>query len=585
MDNSVNKKYNLCIEVLTPLSIGAGVEKDWVRGVDYLISKGKLYKISLKKLVDSGIDIGELSNIFSSRNEEGLLSKIGSKLEQISDFCMDCKVESDNDVKSFIKNQLTDNPIIPGSSIKGAIRSILFEYFGGQEVKNIFRQNNNKLPKEKGEDYWFGRVKDGSDFMRFIKLSDSEFNETKVVNTKIFNLFGDGSNWNGGWKHSGANTTANYKSVGFNTLYECLMPGQKSVLTMMLARDAFNKYENEFHQSVKSEQNKCVLNEGLFKIINEHTKRYLKKEKDFFQKYSTDKTDKIVDSIDYLLDLIPVDNSSCILKMSAGSGFHSITGDWQYEDYTNTGICSEGRNWGKKNYKSRKIAISGDNFSLMGFVKLSRISENEYCEMPDYQSECIKQKERQISSENERRESERIKKELEKKERQEREKRTVDYIDCLKQCIEDAEKMLSENRFAEVLSLRNNCDSKDDINQTDEVLDLQKELRNLVDMAEQKKNEQEAQKARELSNRVPLSERIANATKFGTLFSNTQNWLKYNNSLGDNDKCALKQKIVEIYSKLSNHNKRQYSDFRKWGELVKLIGEAEAKQWFNDICN
>ena len=28
----VNKKYNLEIEVLTPLSIGAGAEKDWVRG-------------------------------------------------------------------------------------------------------------------------------------------------------------------------------------------------------------------------------------------------------------------------------------------------------------------------------------------------------------------------------------------------------------------------------------------------------------------------------------------------------------------------------------------------------------------------
>lgn len=43
--------------------------------------------------------------------------------------------------------------------------------------------------------------------------------------------------------------------------------------------------------------------------------------------------------------------------MSAGSGFHSITGDWQFSDYTNTEIWKDGRNAGKMKYKSRKIAV------------------------------------------------------------------------------------------------------------------------------------------------------------------------------------------------------------------------------------
>ena len=37
----LNKKYDIKIEVLTPLSIGAGAEKDWVCGVDFWKKKEK----------------------------------------------------------------------------------------------------------------------------------------------------------------------------------------------------------------------------------------------------------------------------------------------------------------------------------------------------------------------------------------------------------------------------------------------------------------------------------------------------------------------------------------------------------------
>ena len=63
--------------------------------------------------------------------------------------------------------------------------------------------------------------------------------------------------------------------------------------------------------------------------------------------------------------------------MSAGSGFHSITGDWQFEDYSRTGVWDFGRNQGKQKYESRKIAVYGEHFDLMGFVKLTAISEEE----------------------------------------------------------------------------------------------------------------------------------------------------------------------------------------------------------------
>lgn len=115
----INKKYNLEIEVLTPLSIGAGQEKDWVRGVDFVVDKGTLYKLNLKKMIANGIKVDDLTICFASKDEEMLKSKLAGKLDEVSDFSMSFPAETDNDVKAFVKNQLGGNPVLTGSSLKG----------------------------------------------------------------------------------------------------------------------------------------------------------------------------------------------------------------------------------------------------------------------------------------------------------------------------------------------------------------------------------------------------------------------------------------------------------------------------------
>ena len=239
----INKKYNLEIEVLTPLSIGAGQEKDWVRGVDFVVDKGTLYKLNLKKMIANGIDVNELTSYFASKDEEGLKSKLAGKLDDVSDFSIPFPAETDNDVKSFVKNQLNGCPILTGSSLKGAIRSVLFQYLGG---------------KTKDGKEVFGSSADGDEFMRFIKISDAEFDKTELVNTKIFNLRGNGNNWQGGWKHQQTNregnsfTDGHFKSIGFNTLYESLMPRQKGYASLMMSEKTFHNFD------IKSFYNKKI---------------------------------------------------------------------------------------------------------------------------------------------------------------------------------------------------------------------------------------------------------------------------------------------------------------------------------------
>ena len=375
MGKELNNKTYFAIKVLTPLNIGAGQENDWMENVDFVTDKRYLYKFNLRRLMH---DFGDV--VSSKVGTKGLYSAIGSN--NLPNYSQIFKRPTDasrnpifcqNPVKTIAKNNLTGNPIIAGSSLKGAIRSVLYQYF------DVKRQKENDV---------FGTAKNGDDFMRFVKISDAEFGETKLINTKIFNLWNDGNSWCGGWKHGSNNTNEHFKSDGFNTIYECIPTQNEGYVSIMLSPAAYNIF-GKYHQHIKNELKQPILEKGitkLFDIINNHTREYLKKECAFFKTYSqAEYADEIIASIDDLIGQIPTDNNSCILKMSAGSGFHSITGDWQLPTYSINGLdtskrVSRGMYNNDKSAKSRKIADTDDGLMLMGFVKLTKITEDEYCQ-------------------------------------------------------------------------------------------------------------------------------------------------------------------------------------------------------------
>ena len=369
----INKKYNVTAQVLTPLSIGQGAEKDWVYGIDYLTKEDEygnlwLYHLDLNKMVTAGVDINRLTSLFVQGKPQDIKNLVGTKLEKVSDCKMRLPVSSvevekalSNPIKTFLRNQLTGRPVLAGSSLKGALRSILFTY-----LRTKGEQDNESV---------FGKMNDGTDFMRFIRVGDFEFEETCLVNTKIFNLHRVGQEWEGGWKHSGNNTTSDFAPIGFNTIYECLLPNAVAQGAIMFADTLFDQIPQQLYFTKKRELmkgNDAI--EKLCEIVKDATFDYLNKELDFFTEYwQGSNSTKIRDAINAVMDEIDNCNSNeCILKMSVGSGFHSITGDWQYTDYTETSGHYLNRKQGGELPKSRKIAVSSIKpFSLMGFAKLT----------------------------------------------------------------------------------------------------------------------------------------------------------------------------------------------------------------------
>ena len=121
-----DKKYAIELEVITPLSVGAGNENDWMRGIDFVQKDGKVYILDIKKAVEQGVDIARLTSLFEQSSEKGISQLLGNKLESVSKQVFQSPVTTTNAIKSFLRTQLYDKPVVAGSSIKGSVRSALF---------------------------------------------------------------------------------------------------------------------------------------------------------------------------------------------------------------------------------------------------------------------------------------------------------------------------------------------------------------------------------------------------------------------------------------------------------------------------
>lgn len=552
MENTTNY---IQLEVLTPLCVGAGNDAEWNPGSDYVKKDGMVYILDIKKAAENCVDIEKLSYLLASPDEEKIIAVYGNALEASSNFIFDMPASSIYPIKSFMRTGLHGNPLIAGSSLKGAIRSSLFKHF------RLNHQHTNVDV--------FGDMQSGTDFMRFIKIRDIEMRDTLLVNTKIFNLHLNDGSWEGGWKNKDK-TVESFDSTNFNTLYECVIPGQKGVGEILMSGHQFEIAPTSYYDRKRKEDiqitaiekkkevfsNSCT---NLFSIINSNTRDYLKKELKFFSTYQVEKTEEIVENIKELLQMIPKDNSYCVLKMSAGVGFHSITGDWQYEDYTDTGFWpakkdddeSEDQD-GKKKYKSRKIADYNGSLKLMGFVKLSVIERQQYNEALDLQKKQYADK-----LENDRKDAEtRRKASLEAQKEREAEEllkqRLKKYEELVYEAIriEDSNPALALEKVKEAVSLLPN--------KTNQTLHI-----NILNRLEKWQIDNNNKKEEKNYN-VPLADALEGiGTYMSDIVKEIKNWKKAGNTITDEELPV----ILGAVSNLSDKEKKKVRD------LEKVIGK------------
>ena len=466
--------------------------------------------------------------------------------------------------------------------------------------------------------------------MRFVKISDAQFHKTNLINSKIFNLKSNNEK----------EFYSTWKSDNYNTVYEIINPEQKSrPFTILLSEQQFNIFNSE--KFYKNEENKANRNRDfrkkeeklsniqnlkslissknnilknditvLFSIINNYTKNYINKEIAFYTKYFNNETPNIIDNLTAIRNQIPDDSSACVLRMSAGSGFHSVTGDWRFEThkvdrlYTeyydkrkgelvqkSRGVVKVGDKF-EDSAKSRKIAVSGDNYMPMGFIKLQILTEEEIAK-------------------NEKKEAERMQIELEKAEKQlienkKAEKLRLENEKKYNSVISEADTLFKEQNFETAIEkykqaqeLKENNDySESQITKAEQEIEKIKKTRKedeerKLRKAEQKRKNDELKEKQE-ANKQQKEKENSKLLETGLILPDDLNNFNEGRKITEVFFKAKGQKYIEsdnaemlktfVRRCFQKSNKRWKKKGKQdWKLVEKWVGKPTAQSWYDEI--
>lgn len=185
------KHQRVNFHVLSPIHIGTGQEFD---PFVYVIRGKSLHLIDLVRWIDSYPEKDKLSQIMDSDNFANIRSFIAEKFDDTESLLFSIPVDNPNLLQTYekaikerdpknqvlispmIRNPVTMEALLPGSSIKGSTRTA---------VANRFVKKAGVTAKDTGRGRYgysekiFGKI--GEDPMRWLKLSDISLQKTGTV--------------------------------------------------------------------------------------------------------------------------------------------------------------------------------------------------------------------------------------------------------------------------------------------------------------------------------------------------------------------------------------------------------------------
>ncbi|HDR52844.1 MAG TPA: type III-A CRISPR-associated RAMP protein Csm5, partial [Mariniphaga anaerophila] len=325
------------LKTLTPLHIGSG--RELARDVEFIEMKKEIGVIDERKILEL---IGEENIgtwVAKIEKQEPLLDYLKIRkpdvtLRDVSKYTMPLFANNFRMVKT-LKEQLHDGmgrPLIPGSSIKGAIRTVILNIvlkelnhnWKEYELKGI-RENNLQYTSEKKlnslrftdksiQSTIFGRDPN-HDFMRFVKLGDALFSNEDLITLSVLSL-----------NYLNGKTKRDEKLL---QLTEAIGADAETTFRMKLDLDLWQK-NIDFKEIRKNIPGFLKDLPSLFKALNSFTIDLLKGEIEFWKE---DKNLKPVE--DYMQECEKLlqtckncNDNEAVLRLGHGSGWLFMTGGW-----------------------------------------------------------------------------------------------------------------------------------------------------------------------------------------------------------------------------------------------------------------
>ncbi len=269
-------------------------------------------------------------------------------------------------------------PFIPGSSIKGAIRTILlknkFDELNEPQKEDLFKKVSN--PKKEWAanpvvEHLFGKSSN-ENLMRVLEIFDSDFEKVELEKILILTL----RNQNGsayGWKKMGRDVPSQDDPRNATPIFAETLPtgsfGYFSILlNKFLFQDSSAQSTLHFNEEVLSDI------QNLRIVINDYSTKKLKREREFFDTLKSPKPLKsVINEIDNLLDKIKnLSSDEFIMRLSWGSGGKGMTGDYLDQNWLN--IFRQKYRLGRQNFpfpKTRRIVFEDNEPKyLTGWIKV-----------------------------------------------------------------------------------------------------------------------------------------------------------------------------------------------------------------------
>jgi CRISPR/Cas system CSM-associated protein Csm5 (group 7 of RAMP superfamily) len=415
-------------ETLTPVHIGTG--REFMGNFEYLyfsdtqeiaiIDEKKIYQLIGDEGIEKWVNIIEgekdLLEYLQARKltinpgttGKVMMQVIGRKSPQKTE--ERGKVRYPN-IREYIRSGNGD-PILPGSSIKGSIRTAYFTDKVYQNKGRAARITESKIEeidrdkrKKKFADSRLQKSLIGADpnhdIFRLLRVGDFHFTKTVCVLSESVNLRGngnytmlDGTNYSKNASQFVEALPANSVSFGQISFPESLkkeIQQKVELANQKLKRLLTQNLEEERRQSINTNIKKQSLLLShlpgfdlttLFSVINQHTQRLLEYEIEYWSdKQLPEEASGFISQLQKLLEKSKsCDANSCVLRVGFGSGFKSMTGDWQEDILGNKSYQQLVDNIRLKKYsgmdfpKSRRMAMA----EPMGFLKLTVLSDQEY---------------------------------------------------------------------------------------------------------------------------------------------------------------------------------------------------------------
>ena len=310
--------HPVCLEPLTPIHIGSGETMD---PMSYIIKKENdghyLYQIDLPAWIEDQPNPASLADFFQKQNLAEIRSYLAhnvdtsiysfSRIRVMDDTIVDTyednlgRKDSANQllIDEAIKNPLSGAVIIPGSSIKGAIRTAIIDYLDQElnlELNKAGKNYNNIL-----EDI-FGKSNIPNTFQD-LKLGDFE---TKINEATVFSAREVRR------KQSDRSATPKNNCVVTPSLCS---EGEKYSFysTMTVGRIFGEKHPSVISVNYKGKKYQWELNE-LMQLCNKfYGKRYFEEKKKFYKQSHLQTTDGLLELVEKQLQ--DVSSNEMLLRL------------------------------------------------------------------------------------------------------------------------------------------------------------------------------------------------------------------------------------------------------------------------------